>query len=211
MISVWIVEDNPSMSQSFSDLINSTEDMKCDHQFMSCEDVLAFLGQSNEHPNVILMDIMLPGMNGIDGLSIIKEKYPKIDIIIETVFEDNDRIFKAICAGASGYLLKRSPSNQILDSIRDVIAGGSPINAHIAKKIISLYVLMENQENVYNLTGREKEILTLLVQGKKMKAISEMIHVSYFTVETHVKNIYSKLHVNSRSLAIAKAIKENLI
>jgi DNA-binding NarL/FixJ family response regulator len=211
MISVWIVEDNPSMSQSFADLINSTEDMKCDHQFMSCEDALTFLEETINYPNVILMDIMLPGMNGIDGLSIIKEKYPQIDIIIETVFEDNDRIFKAICAGASGYLLKRSPSNQILDSIRDVIAGGSPINAHIAKKIISLYVLMENQENAYNLTGREKEILTLLVQGKKMKVISEMLHVSYFTVETHVKNIYSKLHVNSRSLAIAKAIKENLI
>lgn len=209
MIDVWIVEDNGEMRRSYVELINTDEEMICSQQFSNCEDAIEKLDREKT-PDVILMDIGLPGMSGIEGLQQIKQKFPSIDIIMQTVFEDNEKIFQAVCAGASGYLLKRSPAEQILNGIKEVRSGGSPINAHIARKVMSMFAEIIPPQTNYNLTQREKEILQFLVDGKTIKSISEFLNLSYFTVGTHIKNIYSKLQVNSRSLVVAKALKENL-
>lgn len=210
MINVWVVEDIVDMRMVYADLINSSKDIICSHHFGSVEEAEEALKQFST-PDVILMDIALPGLNGIQGLSKIKESHPNTHIIIQTIFEDNEKIFEAICAGASGYLLKRSMGAKVLDSIRDVMNGGAPMNSQIAKKVLTMFNNYVIPQSSYDLTQREREILSLLVDALSVKDIADKLNLSSFTVSTHVKNIYSKLHVNSRSSAVAKALKERLI
>ena len=164
--------------------------------------------------DVVLMDIEMPGMNGIEATKIIKENFPEIPILIQTVFYDDNYIFDAICAGASGYILKSTTPAGYLEAIADVRSGGSPITPGIAKKVLELFrtnLQPVTPANDYNLTTQEKKVLQLLVEGKSYKLIAAELFVAFDTIKTHVKNIYSKLHVHSGTEAVSKAIRDKIV
>ncbi len=209
-IDVWLVEDNADFRASIVELINATDSMKCGKAFASCEEAIVCL-QHDEVPEVVLMDIGLPGMNGVEGVKKVKALSPATDVIMLTVYDDDDNVFRAICAGASGYLLKNAPADSILAAIGDVLNGGAPMNGGIARRVLEMFAKTSIPKSEYGLTQREKEILQLLVDGFTMRQIAEKLFVSYHTIDTHQKNIYVKLHVHSRSGAVAKALKENLL
>lgn len=209
-IEIWVIEDNRNYSQALFELINSTKNYFCNKIFEDCEGALELLNKDT-FPDIILLDIELKGMSGIEGILKFKEIIPSTDIIIITIYDDDENIFNSICNGASGYLLKNSSPEKIVLSIDEVVNGGAPMNGEVAKKILKMFSKFKPSQNNYSLTEREKEILGLLVDGLTKKKISEKIYLSYHTVDTHVKNIYLKLHVNSRGLAVAKSIKEKLI
>jgi DNA-binding NarL/FixJ family response regulator len=209
-IDVWLVEDNDDFRSSIVELINETDSMKCERAFSSCEEAIACL-QRDEVPEVVLMDIGLPGMNGVEGVKRVKTLSPSTDVIMLTVYDDDENVFRAICAGASGYLLKNAPADSILNAIGEVLKGGAPMNGAIARRVLEMFAKTSVPKSEYGLTPREKEILQLLVDGFTMKQIAEKLFVSYHTIDTHQKNIYVKLHVHSRSGAVAKALKENLL
>jgi len=209
-IDVWLVEDNNDFRSSIAELINGTDSMKCERAFASCEDAIACL-QRDEVPEVVLMDIGLPGMNGVEGVKRVKALSPSTDIIMLTVYDDDENVFRAICAGASGYLLKNAPAESILTAIDELLSGGAPMNGGIARRVLEMFAKTSLPKSEYGLTPREKEILQLLVDGFTMREIADKLFVSYHTIDTHQKNIYVKLHVHSRSGAVAKALKENLL
>jgi len=209
-IDVWLVEDNNEFRSAIAELINGTDSMKCERAFSSCEEAIACL-QRDEVPEVVLMDIGLPGMNGVEGVKIVKAHSPSTDVIMLTIYDDDENVFRAICAGASGYLLKNAPADSILNAITEVLDGGAPMNGAIARRVLEMFAKTSVPKSEYGLTPREKEILQLLVDGFTMKQIAEKLFVSYHTIDTHQKNIYVKLHVHSRSGAVAKALKENLL
>ena len=209
-IDVWLVEDNADFRSSIVELINETDSMKCDKAFSACEDVIVCM-QRDEVPEVVLMDIGLPGMNGVEGVKRVKALSPSTDVIMLTVYDDDENVFRAICAGASGYLLKNAPADSILTAIGEVLSGGAPMNGGIARRVLEMFAKTSAPKSEYGLTQREKEILQLLVEGLTMRQIAEKLFVSYHTIDTHQKNIYVKLHVHSRSGAVAKALKENLL
>ena len=209
-IDVWMVEDNSEFRSSIFELINETDSMKCTKAFSSCEEAIACLEQ-DEVPGVILMDIGLPGMNGVEGVKMVKVLSPSTDVIMLTIYDDDENVFRAICSGASGYLLKNAPADGILGAIREVLEGGAPMNAGIARRVLEMFAKFSNPKAEYGLTQREKEILHLLIDGLTMMQIADKLFVSYHTIDTHLRNIYAKLHVHSRSGAVAKALKEHLI
>jgi DNA-binding NarL/FixJ family response regulator len=210
LVDVWIVEDNINYSQALTAAINNNAGIVCTKQFGCITTLLKALSNS-KLPDVILMDIELPDVNGIEATKQIKSLYGEIIVIILTVFDDDEKIFNAICNGADGYLLKDSSPDAVSEEILSAVNGGSPITPGIAKKVFKLFSSMKPSENIYGLTNREKEILTELVNGKTAKEIGEILQISSQTVQTHVKNIYFKLHVNSRSSVVAKTLKEKLI
>ena len=210
MTEVWIIEDNASYSHMIRGAINKSNIFKCEHEFTTVADALKLLSKGN-YPDVILTDINLPGMNGIDGIKEIKAIVKEIEIIVLTVFDDNEKIFDAICNGANGYLLKNSSPEEILEAIQIVVDGGSSINAGLARKVFNMFTSMKITENTYGLTKRETEILTFLVDGKTANEIAKITFTSPQTVQTHIKNIYSKVQVNTRSGLVSKALKEGLV
>ena len=213
-IIVWIVEDDTFYRSTVAGLINEIEGMRCPHAFTTCEAAIAMLeeGEATDLPDIILMDIGLPGgMNGVDGTRLIKAIIPTTQIIMLTVHEDNDTIFEAICSGASGYLLKTVKAKRILDAIDEVRGGGAPMNAQIARRVLNMFTQLVTPAYDYDLTEREKQILELLVESSSKAQIAEKLYLSPYTVDTHIKNIYAKLHVHSRSDAVAKALRERLI
>ena len=210
MTIVWIIEDNISYSHIIRSTINQSEWCKCEHEFTNVADALKYLSKEN-YPDIILTDINLPGMNGIDGIKAIKSIIKEIEIIVLTVFDDNERIFDAICNGANGYLLKNSSPEEILEAIQIVVDGGSSINAGLARKVFSIFSAIKQTENTYGLTKRETEILNYLVDGKTVNEIAKITFTSPQTVQTHVKNIYHKVHVNTRGGLVSKALKEGLV
>jgi DNA-binding NarL/FixJ family response regulator len=205
-ISVWIIEDNHSFRESLKKLINSNEGIFCSDTFSTCEEALEKLNTAY-FPQVILLDLGLPGMSGIEGIGRIKSIAPAIQIIVITVYDDNDKILNAICAGASGYLLKASSEEKIIEAINDVHSGGAPMNPHIARKVVTMFAEIRPPANNFSLTIREKEILDWMVKGFTKKQIAENIHLSYHTVDTHIRSIYYKLQVHTRTGAVAKALK----
>lgn len=162
-------------------------------------------------PQVILMDINIPGKNGIEATKEIKEKFPSIQICIQTVFEEDDKVFASLCAGASGYILKNTPPDKILQAIREVADGGAFFTPSIAKKVLFNFQQQREKAEYIKLSEKEKEVLKLLVDGLSYKMIADRIHLSFHTIHSHVKNIYDKLHVNSKGEAVAKAIKNKLV
>ncbi|MDZ4823185.1 MAG: response regulator transcription factor [Flavobacteriales bacterium] len=212
MIRVLIYEDNNELRGSLAQLIDSSEGMLCIANFVSCvhaEEEVNLLT-----PNVVLMDIDMPGITGIEGVGIIKKARPETHIIMLTVFDDNERVFQSICAGASGYLLKRTPNEKIIDAIRDVQTGGAPMTSRIAKQVLQLFsqkLSAPKASGDYNLTKREHETLSWLVKGFSYKMIAEKMEVSIDTVRAHIKKIYEKLHVHSMNEAVAKAIKQGIV
>ncbi len=205
MISVAIVEDNQEIRQTLALIIDGTPDFACQHSYGDCESAIAEL--PSKTIDVVLMDINLPGINGIEGVRILKDKLPKVDFIMLTIQEDDDSIFNSLLAGATGYLVKDTPPSELLDSIKEVYEGGSPMSTHIARKIVTSFKVTKKSP----LTERETEILQRLCEGDNYKVIADALFVSGHTVRAHIKNIYEKLHVHSRAEAVKKALKDRLI
>jgi DNA-binding NarL/FixJ family response regulator len=202
---IVIIEDNADIREGFKLLINSTSNYHVSDTFEKCE--LAFNRIKSSPPHIILMDIDLPGMNGIEGSRKIKALHPKIEIIIITVFENSNRVFDALCAGATGYLTKNSSHVQLLSALDEVMQGGSPMSANIARMVASSF-----HKNLKSpLSEREHEVLSLLSDGKSYKSISDLLFISLATVKFHIKNIYIKLQVSSKEDAISTARDKKFI
>lgn len=212
MLSVWLVEDNPTFATSVQRVVSSLGGMDCTGNFRSIELAFAALDQG-EIPDVILLDIQLPGMDGITALSILKQRVPRAQVIILTVFDDADKIFRAVCAGASGYILKSSGSGHIGEAIRQVREGGAPMTPRVARKVLDAFASLDQKsdDNDYRLTDRECEILRLMADGLVKKEIGDMLGISVHTVSTHIQRVYEKLHVTTNTGAVAKALRERLI
>lgn len=203
MIKVVIVEDNEPIRKGLTELINHSNDFECSGSFSSSEEALINIPKIN--PDIILMDIQLPGISGIECVRIIKKEYPFILIMMLTVFENNDNIFESLKAGASGYLLKKTPSSELIESIKDLYNGGSPMSGIIARKVVQAFQTENNiKSNQTNLSKRENEILTYLAKGYRYKEIADKLFISIETVRTHIRNIYEKLQVRSRTEALLK-------
>lgn len=208
---VWLVEDNATYRGAVARVIDAAADLCCPFAFATCEDALAALAATAETPDVILLDVGLPGMSGLDGIPKFVAARPGVRVIVLTVFDDDDKIFKAICAGASGYLLKGSPVEHITAAIREVVAGGSPMNARIARRVLEMFAKLAPVPADYGLTDRERDVLEQMVKGLIKKQIATKLGLSVHTVDTHIRNIYEKLQVHTRSGAVAKALREKLV
>jgi DNA-binding NarL/FixJ family response regulator len=206
MIKVAIVEDNNMLRNSLGNLISNTEGMTCVVTLSNLSNVISEFNRAQ--PEIVLMDIGLPNISGIEGVRTVKSNLPEVQILMFTVFDDDDKIFEAIRAGAMGYLLKRTPPEEIIEAIRELHGGGAPMSASIARKVIQAFQKpQENSLEEYQLTAREKEILFSLVDGLSYKKMAEKYSVSISTVRTHICNVYTKLHVHSKSQAVSKALK----
>lgn len=210
MNTLWIVEDHAAFRRTLVRVLNAETDLKCTHDFDSCEKLLAALAKPDV-PDLILLDVGLPGMSGLEGIRLIKERAPKALVVILTVFEDDDKVFQAICAGAAGYLLKTSSGADITQAVRDALAGGSPMNPRIARRVLEMFSKFAPKQNDYGLSEREKEILQLMTTGLIKKEIADKLTLSVHTVDTYLRRIYEKLAVNTRTGAVAKALKEGLV
>lgn len=209
-IQVWVVEDNSHFRKSIVSLINHNAGMKCEHSFASCEQALKLL-EAGSIPDIILLDIALPGISGIEGIVQFKTLSPSLQIIMLTMFDDERKVFDSICAGASGYLLKSASPENIFRGIQEVIDGGSAISPMIARKVLEQFSQFKISPSDYKLTDREKEILRLFVDGLAKQEIAEKLFLSYHTINTHIKNIYNKLQVNTRGQLMAKVFKEKIV
>jgi DNA-binding NarL/FixJ family response regulator len=204
-IDVTIVEDDNLIREGFALMINTTPGFKIINTYSNCESAISNLKQDN--PDVILMDIELPGMNGIEGVLKIKKIKPDANIIIITVYDNDELVFKALCAGASGYLTKNIPPVKLLDAIKEVYEGGAPMSTNIARMVVKSF-----QKNTSSpLSARETTVLELLAKGKSYHIIANELFVDKETIRTHIKNIYTKLEVHSKADAIQKALKEKFI
>jgi DNA-binding NarL/FixJ family response regulator len=210
-IRVAIFEDNRNLREGLFNLLESSEGFTCVGAFAHCERVVDNIEETQ--PDVILMDIELPVVNGIEAVKCIREKNTAVKILMETIFEDDEKIFQSICNGAQGYILKNTPPDVILKSIREIFEGGAPMTPSIASKVLKMFknTSSKNISNEYNLTEREKEILKCLIEGLSYKMIADSCFISIDTVNGHIKNIYKKLQVHSKSEAVVKAIKGHII
>ena len=211
-VRVWIVEDNVAYRQSLTRVLQRIGPQENVAAFGNCESALAALAAQTP-PEVLLLDLGLPGMNGIEGIPRFKDAAPEMRIVALTSFDDREWIFKAICAGASGYLLKTTPLSQVTGAISEVMAGGAPMNPEVASIVLNMFAkLGAGRTNTpeYGLSARERETLEGMVDGLTAKEIAARMKVSYHTIDTYVRSIYTKLHVQSRGGAVAKAIREQL-
>ena len=206
---VWLIEDNEAYRRTIRRVINRLEGFSCPEAFAWCEEALETL-KTADAPDVILLDVGLPGMGGIEGIRLIKTISPSTHVIMLTVFDDQEKIFQAICAGASGYLLKSSSEERIAESIREVMNGGAAMTPSIAQKVIEMFTSLAAPKDDYGLTAREREILNFAVQGLIKKEIADRLTLSFHTVDAHLRNIYTKLQVHTRAGAVSKALKEHL-
>lgn len=206
----WIVEDNDAFRRQLVSLLNLSDGFVAERDFGAAEPALAELEELSP-PEIILMDIGLPGISGIEAIKRIKAMAPSTQVVALTVFEDNENVFEAIAAGATGYLHKSSSLEAIVDSLKSILEGGAPINPHIARKVLEMFTSISLPKGDYGLSRREKEILHLLTEDLIQKEIADRLFISPHTINMHLRNIYSKLHVQSRSGAVAKALKERLV
>lgn len=202
---IIIIEDNADIRNGFQLLINATGKYFVSNTYESCE--LAFDQISTIKPDIVLMDIDLPGMNGIEGTKYIKSILPKTEIIIITIFENSSRVFEGLCAGAGGYLTKNSNHIQLLNALDELSLGGAPMSANIARMVAESFFIKNNNL----LSERETEVLKLLVEGKSYKTIADVLDISLSTVKFHIKNTYIKLQVTSKEDAISKAKAQKLV
>ncbi|MCH2450996.1 MAG: response regulator transcription factor [Gracilimonas sp.] len=207
MAVIGIVEDNKKIRDLIQRYLDMQKDMECPVAVDSVEEMLDYL-EEHQKPNVILMDIQLPGMSGIKGMEIIKSKYPEVEIMMLTVYHDSHKIFDSLKAGASGYLLKHTSLPEIKESIENLMKGGAPMSPQIARKVISHFneeAPIKNEDSM--LTNREQDIVNGLVDGLSYKLIADRYDISIDTVRAHIRNIYKKLHVNSKAEVIAKSLR----
>lgn len=212
-IKLTVFEDNDSLRNSLCFLINHTPGFEIISSFPDTINVKSKI--ENNVPDVILMDIQMPGSNGIEAVTVIKEFFPHIQIIMQTVFDDEERIFNALCAGASGYYLKNAPPASLLSAIKEVYEGGAPMSPAVALKVLNQFRNSnrkpKSDTDDIALSEREREVLTLMSKGLIVKQIAEKLFISYETTRTHIKHIYEKLHVNTTGAAVAKAVRNNLV
>lgn len=209
-INVAIIEDRREIRDGLATLVEFTEGFNCVGKFGSMEEAIARI--RHNVPDVVLSDIGLPGMDGIQGVKILKEEHPQLIILMLSVYEDNEKIFDALCAGAVGYLLKKTPPAKLLDGIREAVAGGAPMSPEVARRVIALFRDVRPPERVdYDLSPHELRLLKLLVEGHSYKTAATELRVSVNTVSFHLKNIYEKLQVHSKSEAVAKALQNRLV
>jgi len=210
VIKAAIVEDQTDIRSGLTVLINGTPGYRCTGSYRSMEEALA--GIASNTPDVVLCDIGLPGMSGIEGIRILKERYPTLSLLMLTVYDDDERIFDALCAGASGYLLKRTAPARLLESLREAVSGGAPMSPEVATRVIAVFREIRPPERAdYDLTPHESRLLKLLVDGHNYTTAAEELRVSYNTVKFHMRQIYAKLQVHSKSEAVAKAMRERLV
>ena len=209
-IRVSIIEDQAEIRQGLSVLIGGTPGFQCVGTYESMETALREMRQP--YPDVVLVDIGLPRMSGIEGTRILKDRYPGMQMIVLTVHEDDTRIFEAICAGATGYLLKNTPPAKLLDGIREALEGGAPMSPSVARRVITLFREIRPPRDVdYNLTPHEIRVLSMLVDGHNFKTAAQELGVTRHAVTFHMRHVYEKLQVHSKSEAVAKALRERLI
>ena len=209
-INVAIIEDQRAIREGLAWLIDSTPGFHCAGSFASMEAALAKIDAAL--PDVVLMDIGLPGMNGIEGVRELKQRFPKLLELMLTVYDDDARIFEAMCAGACGYLLKKTPPARLLESIQEVVEGGAPMSPSIARRIVTLFSqFVPPAHPDYHLTPHETRLLKMLVEGHSYKTAAAELGLSVNTVSFHMRIVYDKLQVHSKSEAVAKALRERLV
>ncbi len=213
-IRIAIFEDNKLFRDAMQAILNGTQGYCCCGAFDNGNQIASDIGRSR--PDVVLMDIEMPGISGIEATRQIRAQFPAVRVLIQTVFNDADKIFHAMCSGASGYILKNDPPGRYLEAITEVYNGGAPMSMTVAKKMLGFFsnknVILVSPSNIdYQLTNREKELLNLMIEGHDYRTIAEKTYISYDTVRTHVKHIYQKLHVASRNEAVMKAIQQGLV
>lgn len=211
MIKVLLYEDNPQLREGLTMLIDGSEGFSILASYKNCDNVKDEVEAWK--PDVILMDIDMPGTNGIEGLKIIRNANSDVKVLMLTVFDDNKNVFEAIRNGANGYLLKKTPPSKLLEYIQEAASGGAPMTASIATQVLKMFlqVHVDKQNEDYNLSDREKQVLQLLVDGFSYKMIAAEMFIAIDTVRSHIKKIYEKLHVNSKSEAVAKAFKDRIV
>jgi len=209
MANIGIIEDNKKIRQLIQRYLDMQDGMDCTVAVESVEEMLEYL-ESYPKPDVMLMDIQLPGMTGIEGMKIFQEKYPEIEIIMLTVYHDSHKIFDSLKAGASGYLLKHTSLPEIKEAIDLLLSGGAPMSPQIARKVITHFNETGQKQTQSNLTAREQDIVNGLVDGLSYKMIADRLSISIDTVRAHIRNMYKKLHVNSKAEVIAKSLRGEL-
>src|SRR5262245_14848059 len=209
MIRVAIIEDDQEISKGLADLIAGSQGFRCVMTAASVEKAMFLLDR--DLPDIVLVDIGLPGISGIEGIRRFKQRYPGMLFLVLTVYEDDERIFDALCAGACGYLLKKTPSDRLLEGIRDAMQGGSPISPEVAHRVIQLFQKLQPNTDLERLTPYELRVLKLLASGNSYGSAGQNLGISVNTVRFHIRSIYEKLHVHSKSEAVAKALRNRLI
>ena len=210
VISVGIIEDQRETREGLSFLINSTDRFECRHAYASMEAALEGIGSNP--PRVALVDIGLPGLSGIDGVRILRERHPSIAPVLLTVYKDDDRIFQAVCAGACGYLLKKTAPARLLEAVREIAEGGAAMSPEVAIRVVELFRKTQTPEqSAAGLSPQELRLLKLLTEGHQNKTAAAEMGISVHTVSFHLRSIYEKLHVHSRSEAVSRALRERLI
>lgn len=208
-IKIAIVEDVREIREGLARLINTTPGHRCTGVYASMEEALEKI--PNNLPDLVLSDIGLPGIDGISGITILKERYPELLILMLTVYDDNERIFDALCAGACGYLLKKTPWEKVVEALKEAVEGGSPMSPEVARRVISLFrEIKPPKEASYELTPHEVRLLRMLVEGHSYKTAAAELHVSVNTIKFHLRHIYDKLQVHTKSEAVAKALRHGL-
>lgn len=209
-IKVALIEDRREIREGLAMLINGTDGFRCTGSYGSMEEALQKI--SFQLPDVVLSDIGLPGMSGIEGIRILKERYPQMLLLMLTIYDDDERIFDAMCAGATGYLLKKTPPARLLESLREIATGGAPMSPEVARRVIALFREIRPPERAdYHLTPHETRLLKLLTEGHNYKSAAAKLGVAVGTVSFHLQHIYEKLQVHSKSEAVAKALRDRLV
>jgi DNA-binding NarL/FixJ family response regulator len=209
-IRIAIIEDQHEIREGLASLINGTRGYQCTGSYRSMEEAFARIGR--ELPDVALIDIGLPGISGIEGTRQLKERYPNLLVLILSVYDDDDRIFEALCAGACGYLLKKTPSARLLEGLREAMNGGAPMSPEVARRVVNLFQRFRPPQRAdYRLTPHEVRLLKMLVQGHNYTSAAAELGVGFSTIAFHMQNIYQKLQVHSKSEAVAKALLERLV
>ncbi len=210
IITVVLIEDLRELREGLAMLIGGTSGFECVGSFRSVEEAIAKIGL--RPPAIVLTDIGLPGKDGIEGIRILRQRFPEISFLALTVYDDDERIFDAICAGACGYLLKNTQPARLLEALREVAAGGAPMSPEVARRVVKLFqTFAPPKQSNSNLTPQEKELLKLLVEGHSYKTAAYHLNISYHTVSFHLRNVYEKLQVHSKSEAVAKALRERIL